>query len=200
MTGKTHMIVGATAAVALSGGIPFVSLPLAVICSVIGSLIPDIDHPNSLASTANPFMRIVSFIVRKAVIPAIAVVINSIAVVIGRAGISIKDARTGHRGPITHSPLGALLWTLPVALVFGFSGIPTKFVFIGIMSHIIADMLNPQGSPFLYPFVSKNISFANIRTGSGSEYLFKIAMVGVLFVVSANAVYGIIGIDSIFPF
>ena len=195
MTGKTHMVVGATAAVALSGGIPLVSLPLAVICSVIGSLVPDIDHPNSLASTANPFMRLVSFVVRKVFIPAIAVVLNAVSTVI--APTKIKDARTGHRGPITHSPIGALIWTLPVAIVCGFSSIPAKFVFIGIMSHILADMLNPQGAPFLYPFVSKNISFAGIRTGSGAEGLFKAAMTVVLLLLSVNAVYGIIGTSSL---
>ena len=146
MTGKTHMVVGATAAVALSGGVPLVSLPLAVICSVIGSLVPDIDHPNSLASTANPFMRLVSFVVRKAFIPAIAVVLNAVSTVIGRTGIKIKDARTGHR---------------------------------------------------LYPFVSKNISFAGIRTGSGAEGLFKAAMTVVLLLLSVNAVYGIIGAGSL---
>lgn len=197
MTGKTHMVVGATAAVALSGGVPLVSLPLAVICSVIGSLVPDIDHPNSLASTANPFMRLVSFVVRKAFIPAIAVALNAVSTVIGRTGIKIKDARTGHRGPITHSPIGALIWTLPVALICGFSSVPAKFVFIGIMSHILADMLNPQGAPFLYPFVSKNISFAGIRTGSGAEGLFKAAMTVVLLLLSVNAVYGIIGTGSL---
>lgn len=193
------MIVGATAAVALSSGMPIVSLPLAVICSVIGALAPDIDHPNSLASTANPFMRVVSFIVRKEIIPAIAVCLNSISVIIGKAGIKIKDARTGHRGPITHSPLGALLWTLPVAIVCGFSSIAAKFFFIGIMSHIIADMLNPQGAPFLYPFISKNISLARIRTGSWEEQLFKMASIGILCLLSVNTLYGIIGVDTLLP-
>ncbi len=76
----------------------------------------------------------------------------------------------GHRGFI-HSPV------LYLALsAIGLTFLPDKKLYIlaaliGVISHLILDMLNPEGIPLLYPISKKHYSFAGIKTGSIWESL-----------------------------
>lgn len=141
---KTHFAGGALITLAVLQHTEYVSpeqvVPFAV-ATLIGSVAPDIDHKNSFISNRlKPF----GFLVRRT---------------------------TTHRGA-THSPLIVGLFSLllysglevtefnsyayPIALGF----------FVGAISHVLLDMLNPQGVPLLYPIPkAKRFRIAHIRTG-----------------------------------
>jgi len=118
--------------------------PYAVFLAIFGSLFPDIDHPRAYISRG--YWSVLSTIVRKT---------------------------TEHRG-WTHSLFGAglftgilliILWCLKVSLslAFGF--------FIGYLSHLISDSLNPTGVNWLWP-KKKRYGIGIIRTGSVRENIF----------------------------
>ncbi len=72
---------------------------------------------------------------------------------------------SSHRG-FTHSIVGMLL-------IVGIIGIPlqeeiTKYVAIGYLSHLMADMLNPGGVPLLWPKKDR-FRIPIINTGSTAE-------------------------------
>ena len=105
-------------------------------CAFIGSLLPDIDHPNSKINKYNPLSTIICMVAQ-------------------------------HRS-ITHS----LLWMVVVSLV----GLLYKFnvwaiigLNIGILSHLILDMMNPTGVPLFYPY-RKMYRVCKISTGSAGEW------------------------------
>lgn len=153
--GHTHLIVASAlyllvrkAGVSWGFDYPFWAL-------VIGSLIPDIDHPNSLISTQLGVEK-ASKVVSKVV---------------------------GHRG-ITHSLLASLVSfiILSVLLLYYHSSLIISVGFLlGYLSHLLADSLNPTGVEWLQPFRRSNLHFL-ISTGSKTEHYFFMA-VGVLTVL-----------------
>lgn len=65
----------------------------------------------------------------------------------------------GHRS-LTHS----LLFAAIMSALFGFIDISLGIgVFIGIISHILLDMLTPQGVSYLYPFKKKRIKWFKFK-------------------------------------
>lgn len=115
-------------------------------CAFIGSLLPDIDHPNSKINKYNPLSAIIcSF--------------------------------TKHRS-ITHS----LLWMVIVSLVSILFKVNLWAILglnIGILSHLILDMMNPTGVPLFYPN-KKMYHVCSISTGSAGEWCV-LGMMGLIF-------------------
>lgn len=65
----------------------------------------------------------------------------------------------GHRS-LTHS----LLFAAIMGTLLGLIDIPLGIgMFIGIISHILLDMLTPQGVSYLYPFKKKRIKWFKFR-------------------------------------
>lgn len=142
MTWKTHVVGGLllSEAVCLAIGAEAGTTLATTAVSGVMALAPDLDHPNSKPS-------------RFGLNRLIAYPLNSLF---------------GHRGFI-HSPL---LWfslsiilvlcKLPVWLCLG--------VFLGTLSHLILDTLNPSGIPWLYPS-KRRFHLASICTNSSAEIL-----------------------------
>ncbi len=116
----------------------------AIPLAIIGALFPDIDHPHSFISRG--YWSILSTIIRKT---------------------------TTHRG-WTHSLFGAcfftgilliILWYFKVSLFLAFG------FFLGYISHLISDSLNPTGVNWLWP-KRKRYGIGLIRTGSTREEIF----------------------------
>lgn len=135
---------------------------------ILGTLLPDIDHANSKIGRKLP-------------------IINKLLRLFG-----IK-----HRG-LTHSIIGVVL----VVLFFhqlhikGWIGeLVLLGLIIGYISHLMADMLNPQGIPLFFPNELK-FSLLKINTSSWKENLFSVI---VLFLLSAFILQlrGIINLDFI---
>jgi inner membrane protein len=132
----------------------YVSYPIATIVAIIGALIPDLDHPNAYLSRGNWYI------------------------------ISHAISKTSpHRG-WTHSLLGSIVFStggVPIVLFLNaplFNIIP---FFMGYLSHLISDSLNPTGVNWLYPKKKRKYGLKIIRTGSKQEgYFQKIILFGLV--------------------
>lgn len=142
MLGKTHITFGILFALPLYisfGGGNLIFL----MSAAFGSLLPDIDHPRSFISTLHPSTQFFSRHISKIVT---------------------------HRG-IFHTLIAAVVTFILVILLtlyFHASLLYPFFFFIGYISHLASDSLNPTGIRWLGPFRERKISW-KIRTGSQSE-------------------------------
>ena len=142
----------------LNDYVPFI---YAMILALIGSVFPDIDHPRSFISRG--YWSVLSAVIRKT---------------------------TGHRG-WTHSLFGAglftgilllILWYFKASLFLAFG------FFLGYLSHLISDSLNPTGVNWLWP-KKKRYGIGLIRTGSIGEEIF---MWVLIFAVAGLIYYDIV--------
>lgn len=132
--------------------------------SVLGSLMPDIDHPNSFVGKR---LKPVSYLV---------------------------SLTAGHRGathsPFVIVFIAALLSLLVqwftkdiqqaflLVLVAGFT--------VGAFSHIFLDSLTKGGVPLFYPLSSKHFRLANFKTGGMGETFIVILMIGFLIGITVH--------------
>lgn len=134
-----------------------ISLGCLVTASTLGAILPDIDKKNTAISNKHP---IISFAVR---------------------------LLTTHRG-ITHSLL--LLLVLAVGLYFPIHALniaPVTWSYYGLitgyMSHLVLDMLNPEGIPIFFP-VKYKVSIFKIKTGGIGEYIVRLILfIGVIWLL-----------------
>lgn len=111
--------------------------------AMLGSLLPDFDHPKSFISTLNSSIQFLSRHVSRIVL---------------------------HRG-IFHTLLAAMMAfiaTTSLALYFDASLLYPFFLFVGYISHLAADSLNPTGVRWLRPFRESSVSF-RVHTGGIGE-------------------------------
>lgn len=163
MMGKTHILGGLlfAEAVAASCSAPAIvdNIGVFVGSAVVGSLLPDIDHPGAMISKQNRLSKAVSYGVH---------------------------AVAGHRG-FTHTVMfAALVSILPLLIqdLIGVLGIAVAAgLFTGCLSHLFMDTLNPTGVMWLFPVKSKYFHMMRIRTGSGGEtivfLLLAVAVIGI---------------------
>lgn len=182
MTGKTHMMVGGLAAMAVvtvTKEANLTAFGVGMASSVLGSLVPDCDHENSKFAHANIITR------------AISGVISSV---------------TKHRGVCHTIPfciVASLVW-LGICMLIGDMLIPslskginhllgenigdvssyiylsTLYFFVGTVSHLVADTFNPQGIMWGWPVSKKRMSVMSITTSGGGELIFSI-IVSIIF-------------------
>jgi membrane-bound metal-dependent hydrolase YbcI (DUF457 family) len=169
MNGTTHMAFGGTSFALLAGPVASIAnwpdIPtqgisgaLAItgglaIGSVAG-LLPDIDEPNALLGRGGWMPRAFGPILRFAAM--------IISLPFRLAGIFIKGT-LGHRGG-THSfamsIIFSLLFAIPITIFFGSSADWVVWtIWVGFISHLVADSLNPSGVPWFWPLLSKHKTF-----------------------------------------
>ncbi|MCK4424573.1 metal-dependent hydrolase [Candidatus Bathyarchaeota archaeon] len=158
MMGTTHVAFALLCyyIIAYSAGLPF-DAPVLLTLLVVGSLLPDIDHPRGFLARQLYLFK--------------------------RASRGVSRYVT-HRG-IVHSLLAALIATFAVWVVALFYDLETLAVacfFLGFASHLTADSLNPTGIKWLQPF-SKAKLRDGIRTGSAVENLFFFFVIAAIFVI-----------------
>lgn len=138
-------------------GLPF-GVPMVLILLILGSLLPYIDHPRGFLAKQSYLFRQTS------------------------RGIS-KFIR--HRG-IVHSLLAALIATAIVwviAIFYRWETLAVACFFLGFMSHLAADSLNPTGIKWLQPFSKAKVK-DGIRTGSIIEkILFLLILIAISVIV-----------------
>src|SRR5437667_12444637 len=158
--GSTHALAGFVIwfAMVMSN----ISPPIGIILFILGSLLPDIDHPNG---TLRQMMDLPKFLKQPIgeIIP--------------------------HRGP-THTiwaGIGFSLLTLGLAAWTGNSLLVTLgtglAMLLGYGSHLILDSLNPSGVKWLSPLRDSKLH-GPIRTGSRGEELFFYGLI-VAFILAA---------------
>lgn len=153
MTYGTHMLGGALGGIImLNMSSPDPDAAFAILGgSVIGALLPDLDHTQSKISRSNVGTSIIAELV---------------------------SSLTKHRG-ILHTPI--FLAVLAILTVSICSAAPAQFsgelrriivgMMIGYLSHLILDTLNPGGIMWLYPLSKKHYHIAQIKTGKLGEVL-----------------------------
>lgn len=162
---KTHVAGGVLLTLVLIERTEVVSpdqvVPFAV-AALIGSIAPDIDHKNSFISNR---LKPLSFLVRRT---------------------------TTHRGA-THAPLVIALFSLllyyglALTTVGGLAYPLAVGFFVGAISHVLLDMLNPQGVPLLFPLPkAKRARIAHIPTGSLIEKVILVALIVAAFQFAMN--------------
>lgn len=131
MIGTTHATAGSAVGLAVvsvvgcSRGMPMEQGIMCVTAAIVGSLIPDIDHPGSLAG-------------KKA-----------------KTASALVSATFGHRtfmhSPLLLIVFAVLIKRFcPAAYI-----VPAVAFLLGYLSHLFLDMLNPTGIPLLYPHPKK---------------------------------------------
>ena len=153
MTGKTHLAAGLLCgeAIVLTQNITRVSeVAFVIAAAAVGSLLPDIDHPQSMMATSNRTTRTVS---------------------------SVVSSVTQHRG-FTHTlAFSVLMWFLAMRLAAHLDAISNYVVMsltIGLFSHLFLDTLNEKGVMWFWPVYRKHIHVMKIRTGSSVEGLLRL--------------------------
>ena len=190
MNGKTHVLVGlgggfiASALLYRAGIFDIPDVAATIVGSAVGSYVPDIDHTGSVAGKKMP---LVSWPI-KGLYNLFDALYNSTNLKIFK---KLSNMFT-HRG-LFHAPLFWLLLFVPTFLfltpliddtfVHGLVNAGLFGLLVGILLHLLADMLNPTGIPLLMPIIDKKFRLARIVTGSGGEMIFRICMVVVLVVI-----------------
>lgn len=150
MRAFTHIAAGALSAVLLSKGLHAtqVSFVMLVAGGVLGSMLPDIDHPESAFG--------------RRVLPL---------------SLTLS-ALFGHRGVThSLVAVGLMAWLSWVALHGAIGWAPamtTPFVLgiaAGYLSHLLCDFFTNSGVPLLWPMKRKFASPVRFNTGSSLEYL-----------------------------
>lgn len=152
MKWTTHSIWGATLVniilLVLQKGI----MPFVILLGALGALFPDIDHPNSKASNANPITKVIS-IFSIIFIYIFNFVFNAFSSLINMVSPwKVKQLTSVHRSPITHSLMTVVLFG---AFTFFFTfAVPLWWwlgLVLGVLSHVLIDSINPSGTPLLWP-------------------------------------------------
>lgn len=98
--------------------------------------------------------------------------------------VSYPLALAGHRS-ITHSLAGAALLAIPVLIAQEYANTNLLIPFlIGYLSHLLLDLLTPQGCPLLWP-LPLHIKIPLVATGGILEIIITAALV--VFTVSFGA-------------
>ncbi len=84
----------------------------------------------------------------------------------------------GHRG-ITHS-FFAILAGIAILLKYGYQTEYVAAIVIGYLSHLAGDMMTNSGVPLFWP-VKSRIAIPVFSTGSGVEWIVRVALIGLLF-------------------
>jgi len=154
MTYSTHILTGLCA-----GGFILLQQPdpqfALLSATLVGSILPDIDEPNSYAGRRN------------------------------KGTSHLIKAVFGHRGITHSILGLAVLSALIYAVIYYYQlDIQYLYFFnIGYLSHILSDLLTKSGVPLLYPY-KKNLKIPIIRTGDKKEFIFRtIVYAGLLFMI-----------------
>ncbi|WWR14690.1 metal-dependent hydrolase [Lachnospiraceae bacterium JLR.KK008] len=151
--------------------------------AVLGSLIPDIDHPRSSISRRHRGISVAVGIFQT--------LLRGLGNLLPRRQEQYVRGAAGHRGA-SHSLFMAVLCTLLVSA--GAIALPawkeTVFlaswgVGVGVLSHLFLDML-AGGVSLLFPFTMKRITLARIRTGGPLEWMVRMLMAGALILLAGN--------------
>lgn len=174
MTGKTHMAIGIVAGLTVSAEQPLENQIIIVLASVLGSLIPDLDHPKSklnqkLLFFKNKFYRVLFYLALAA--GFIYLFFLTKYRVFGLLAItSFLIGVSSHRS-FTHSILGFLVISYTVKLITIKYKLPYIYFgfIIGYLLHLLADFFTIKGIQLFYPLKFNVASPIIINTKNRSE-------------------------------
>lgn len=174
MKGKTHAAVGTSVFVFLCNILPGKFGLINLAFAIIGSLLPDIDHPKSFINRyLLPFRNQATKVTIFCSLGISMLYIDSVyinAPWIKIIGISlILIGVSTHRMGLTHSILGMIIFSVVLsffARIYELIYVEFYF-FLGFLFHLICDMCTKRGVPLLYPFNNKKFKLPlTFTTGS----------------------------------
>lgn len=125
---------------------------IAIGVTVIGAILPDIDHNMSYISKRKILILIILFVILK--LNLIQIILIIIWCIISR--------KTGHR-KLSHSLLSVIFF-----LILLYNSKYCLYFIIGFISHLILDILS-NGISLLYPMSNKRLGISLIKTNSVKE-------------------------------
>ncbi|MHC1719962.1 MAG: metal-dependent hydrolase [Clostridiaceae bacterium] len=166
MKGKTHAGVGIIAVICIAGKIPGELDYLGLVLVLVGSLLPDIDHPKSVI---NKYILPFDNKLTKIFIYSCAGIIllwydylNGGSYILKALAVTmLLIALSTHRNGLTHSAAGMIMFSFIAGYLGNSYGIPylVYYFMIGYGMHLICDMATNNGIPLLYPFGKKKVKF-----------------------------------------
>lgn len=189
MTGKTHVAMGIAAGLTLSHGQSPENQLILVLASMVGSLIPDLDHPKGKLNQKilwinNGLYRMLFYLALGSILMYLNFVKNNkYLMLLGLVFILIGIS--SHRG-FTHSIVGFLLSASVVKMGtsnYGLDSLYSGFM-VGYVLHLVADFFTPRGIRLFYPLKISVSSPINIKTGNYWErIIFTILSIYCVFVL-----------------
>lgn len=189
MTGKTHMAIGVAAGLTVSIQQPLQNQIIIVLASVLGSLIPDLDHPKSklnqkLLFFKNKFYRVLFYLALAG--GFIYLYFLTKYNVFGLLGItSFLIGISSHRS-FTHSIIGFLVISYIIKLITTKYNLPYAYLgfIIGYVLHLAADFFTIKGIQLFYPLKLNVASPIIINTKSRFEdVIFTLLSVYIMFLI-----------------
>jgi len=186
MMKKTHIITGVTlsSAAAAVGGISIT--PIFIIMAAIGSIFPDLDHPKGALNQKvllinNGAFKLLTYLALAGLMYFYGPKYIDSKLIIFMVIILATIGFSRHRS-VTHSLFGAVFMAVFLYVLNSLYGINIIIPFtLGIMTHILADMFNPEGVELLWP-CKKNIGFPiTVSTGGIGET----AVCGIFIIITA---------------
>lgn len=173
MTGTTHRLAGITSGVVIIDNLHISDIKLQTIVlggCILGSLIPDIDNPQSTISYRIPMARYFFGLMQN--------MIRIFSNLLPNKQRSYVRSCIGHRG-FTHSFFAIILIPVLANLIIRIAGFSDNLfslgLGIGLLSHIILDLFS-GGTRLLLPFTDINIKITKIRTGGILEILIRFVL------------------------
>ncbi|NLK44117.1 MAG: metal-dependent hydrolase [Tissierellia bacterium] len=174
MTGKTHMAIGIVAGLTASADQPLENQLVLVMASVLGSLLPDLDHPKAklnqkLLIFKNKFYRVLFYLSFAAGFTYLFFLTDN--KIFGLLGLlSFFIGISSHRS-FTHSIIGFFVISYTVNLITTKYMLPSVYsgFVIGYVLHIIADFFTMKGIQLFYPLKISVSSPIIINTKSSLE-------------------------------
>ncbi|HEY8362574.1 MAG TPA: metal-dependent hydrolase [Tissierellaceae bacterium] len=189
MTGKTHMAIGVAAGLTVSIQQPLQNQIMIVLASVLGSLIPDLDHPKSklnqkLLFFKNKFYRVLFYLALAGGLMYLYFLTKYN--VFGLLGItSFLIGISSHRS-FTHSIIGFLVISYIIKLITTKYNLPYAYLgfIIGYVLHLAADFFTIKGIQLFYPLKLNVASPIIINTKSRFEdVIFTLLSVYIMFLI-----------------
>lgn len=178
MTGKTHVAIGIVAGLTISAEQPLENQLILVLASILGSLLPDLDHPKAKLNQKLLFIKNKSY--RTLFYLSIAggfiyLYFQTESDILGLLGLMAFFIGISNHRSFTHSIVGFLVVSSIVKLItvkYSLPSIYSGFV-IGYALHLIADFLTIKGIQLFYPLKINVSSPIVINTkGNLEEILF----------------------------
>lgn len=174
MTGATHRMAGMCTGIAAIEILQADDIKIQAVLltgCILGSLLPDIDNPQSTISYKIPLVRAVYGMLQNA--------IRGFASLLPRRQREYVRSSIGHRG-LSHSLLAAVVLPELAWLVGDVININTGAfalgLLLGIWSHIFMDLFS-GGTRLFLPFSICNIKFMKIKTGGIMEWIVRIGLI-----------------------
>jgi len=187
MKGKTHAGVGVITLICIADKMPGKFNYLGLVLVLIGSLLPDIDHPKSIINKyILPFSNKITKITIYSCIGVIifwydythggSPILKAVAVTF------LIIALSSHRNGLTHSVTGMIMFSFIVGYIGNIYKIQhlINYFMLGYGMHLVCDMATNRGIPAIYPFGNKKVKFpftykSNSKVGIIIEELIVIA-------------------------